>query len=309
MSAVGAGASAPRWRTWVALAGGVLIVSTAAILIREAQAAGVPSLAIAAWRLVGAALLLAPFVLALRRAELAALPARDHWLGMASGLFLALHFATWIASLEYTSVASSVALVTTNPIWIALFSFLVLRERLPVARVIAVAVAIAGSLIVLVDDGSSAATHAPRPALGNALAIGGALAVCGYLLIGRRLRAHVSLLAYVGIVYAVAGAALIVAALASGVPLWGYSAGAWILLAALALGPQLLGHGAVNYALKEVSPTVIALAVLGEPIGAALLAWLLMGEGIGPVKLCGLALLLAGIFLAARSESRAPAPA
>ncbi|MFN0163254.1 MAG: DMT family transporter [Burkholderiales bacterium] len=305
MSVANAGASAPRWRTWVVLAGGVLVVSTAAILIREAQAAGVPSLAIAAWRLVGAALVLAPFVVMLRRAELAALPARDHWLGVASGLFLALHFATWIASLEYTSVASSVALVTTNPIWIALFSLLVLRERLPAARILAVVVAIAGSLIVLVDDGSSAATHATRPLLGNALAIAGALAVCGYLLIGRRLRVHMSLLAYVGVVYAVAGVALFVVALATGVALWGYSASAWVLLAALALGPQLLGHGAVNYALKEVSPTLIALAVLGEPIGSALLAWLLMGEGIGPLKLCGLALLLAGIFLAARSESGA----
>ena len=127
-----------RWPVYAALALGVLVVSTASILIRWAQAEGVPSLAIAAWRLTIAALLLAPFVWFKARTEITAMPRATLGLALASGVFLALHFASWIASLQYTSVASSVALVTTNPIWIALFSVLVLRERMPGLRVAAV---------------------------------------------------------------------------------------------------------------------------------------------------------------------------
>jgi len=141
------------------------------------------------------------------------------------------------------------------------------------------------------------------PLLGNTLALVGSLAMCGYLLLGRRLRAHISVLTYIGVVYAVAALCLMALALASGTQMGGYPYFAWILLAAMALGPQLLGHGAFNYALKHVSATMIALAVLGEPIGSTILAWLLFGEAVGPLKLAGMSLLLGGIFLAARSES------
>ena len=302
--------NAAGWPVYAVLAAGVLIVSTASILIRWAQAEGVPSLAIAAWRLGLAALVLAPLVWLKARSEIAALPRRHLGLALASGVFLALHFASWIASLEYTSVASSVALVTTNPIWIALFSLLVLRERVPALRLAAVALALAGSGVILwADSGTAGAVagvasvaSAPQPALGNALALLGSLTVCGYLLIGRRLRAGMSLLAYIGLVYGGAALCLMAAALASGTALWGYSTAAWACLAGLALGPQLMGHSAFNYALKHVTPTTIALTVLGEPVGSALLAWLLFGEAVGAVKLAGMALLLAGIFLAARSE-------
>ena len=291
-----------RWPVYAVLAAGVLIVSTASILIRWAQAEGVPSLAIAAWRLMLAALVLAPLVWCKARAEIAALPQSRLGLALASGVFLALHFAAWIASLEYTSVASSVALVTTNPIWIALFSVLVLRERMPGLRCAAVALALAGSGVILWADNGIVTVTAPQPALGNALALLGSLTVCGYLLIGRKLRAGMSLIAYIGLVYGGAALCLLAAALANGTVLWGYSTAAWACLAGMALGPQLLGHSAFNYALKHVTPTTIALTVLGEPVGSALLAWLLFGESISAVKLAGMALLLAGIFLAARSE-------
>ena len=294
--------AAPDWRTYVALGGGVLIVSTASILVRFAQTQGVPSLAIAAWRMALAALVLLPLVLARSRTELGALSRRDWWLAAAAGGFLAAHFASWIVSLEYTSVASSVALVTTNPIWIALFSLLVLRERIPLLRALAVALSLAGSGIVLWADTGPTVVGANNPLLGNLLALLGSLTMCGYLLLGARLRVHVSVLAYIGVVYAVAALCLMALALATGTRMSGYSYFAWILLAAMALGPQLLGHGAFNYALKHVSATMIALAVLGEPIGSTVLAWLLFGEAVGPVKLAGMALLLGGIFLAARSE-------
>ncbi len=294
--------AAPAWRTYAALAGGVAIVSTASILVRFAQSQGVPSLAIAAWRLALAALVLMPLVLLRSRAELAALSRRDWWLAAAAGVFLAAHFASWIVSLEYTSVASSVALVTTNPIWIALFSLLVLRERIPALRALAVALSLAGSGIVLWADTGPTVAGTSNPLLGNMLALLGSLTMCGYLLLGRRLRAHISVLAYIGVVYAVAALCLLALAVASGARMGGYPYFAWVLLAAMALGPQLLGHGAFNYALKHVSATMIALAVLGEPIGSTLLAWLLFDEAVGPVKLVGMGLLLGGIFLAAKSE-------
>ena len=204
--------AAPPWRIYAVIAGGVAVVATSSILVRLAQGQGVPSLAIAAWRLSIAALILLPFVLAMRGAELRALTRGDWRLAGAAGAFLALHFAAWIASLEYTSVASSVALVTTNPIWIALFSALVLRESMPRVRVVAVALSMAGSATILWADVGTAGAGSPQPALGNALALIVSLTVCGYFLIGRRLRAHMSLLAYIGVVYAMAAVCLMLMA-------------------------------------------------------------------------------------------------
>jgi drug/metabolite transporter (DMT)-like permease len=123
------------------------------------------------------------------------------------------------------------------------------------------------------------------------------------LLIGQKLRARMSLLAYIGLVYGCAAVCLMAAALVTGTLLSGYTAVAWACLAGMALGPQLLGHSAFNYALKHVTPTTIALTVLGEPVGSAVLAWLLFGEAITMAKLAGMTLLLGGIFLAARTES------
>ncbi len=289
-----------RARVLAVIAGGVLVVSTASILIRWLQAAGVPSLSIAAWRLAAAALVLAPLVLAGRRDELAALAWRDWGLAAAAGAFLAAHFATWILSLEYTSVASSVALVTTNPIWIGIASWFLFRERLGAVMIVAIALAIAGAAVIFLTDASDDAGPARSPALGNGLALLGSLAVCGYLLIGRRLRRTMSLLAYIGVVYATAAACLVLVAAAAGAPLGGFAAASWLMLAALALGPQLLGHSSLNWGLKYLSATFVALAILGEPVGSTALAWLLLDEPVAAVKLAGLALLLGGIFLAAR---------
>ena len=124
-------------------------------------------------------------------------------------------------------------------------------------------------------------------------------------MIGRKLRKSVSLLPYIWVVYSSAAIVLVITALAAGSPLTGYSDIAWICLAALALGPQLLGHSAFNWALKHVSATFVAIAILGEPIGSALLAWLIFGEAFAPLQLAGFCLLLAGIYLASRAEKTA----
>jgi drug/metabolite transporter (DMT)-like permease len=286
------------------LAVGVVAVSTSSILVRYAQAETVTPLAIAALRLLFAALLLTPFAAIGKREELARLTRRDLLLGVLAGLLLAVHFASWITSLYYTSIASSVALATTNPLWIAVASWLIFDERPGWRLLVGIGAALLGTLCIFAT-GPGAASHAPNPLLGNALALGSAVAISGYLLIGRRLRARLSLLPYVWVVYGSAALALVAAGMASGQPLAGLSGMTYFLILLMALGPQLLGHTAFNWALQRLAPAVIALAILGEPVGSALLAWLLFGEILSPLQLTGFALVLAGIYVGARPPKQA----
>jgi drug/metabolite transporter (DMT)-like permease len=300
------GPSAAKRRAYAALGLGVLIVSSSSILVRYAQAEGVPSLSIAALRLVLAALILSPLAAARASGEIRALSRRDLLLGLAAGGMLAAHFALWISSLAYTSVASSTALVTTNPVWIALASVLILHERLSGGLALAIAFALGGSALIFLADGGGGGGGGvlqPDPLLGNTLALLGAVSISGYFLIGRLLRRRLSLLAYVWLIYASCAALLVLIALIAGAPLRGFSDLGWAILLALALGPQLLGHTVFNWALKHVSATFIALAILGEPIGSALLALLLFGEGFSLLQSMGFFILLFGIFLAAREET------
>jgi drug/metabolite transporter (DMT)-like permease len=298
---VTAPAGPPRGLVYAVLAAAVAVVSTASILIRFAQAQGVPSLAIAALRLGIAVALLTPLALPSLRRELPRLSHRDLALAAASGAVLALHFAAWITSLEHTSVASSAALVTTNPVWVGIVSWLVLRERIRPVVAAGIVLGLAGSGLILASAPAEGAA-APRPLLGNALALCGALAASAYLLIGRGLRARLSLLSYVWIAYGMAALVLLCAATVSGALAAPLSPAALALLVALAAGPQLLGHTGVNWAVRHVPATVVALAILGEPVGAAALAWLLFDEGFAALQLAGFGVLLCGIFLAARAR-------
>jgi drug/metabolite transporter (DMT)-like permease len=287
---------------YVVLTIGVAVVSTASILIRFAQAEGVPSLSIAATRLGLAVLVLLPLAWVRARGEIAALASRDLALALASGAFLAIHFWSWITSLEYTSVASSTVLVTTNPLWVGLASVVLLREKLAAPAIAGLGLSLLGMLMTFVAE-PAVAMPAPDAALGNGLALVGALCASGYLLVGRALRARVSLIAYVALAYASAAILLCFAALFTGAPLLGHTAPAWLFLVLLAVGPQLIGHTTFNWSLRHLSATFVALAILGEPVGSAILAWLILGEGFTPIQLAGFALLLAGIFLAARGEA------
>ena len=288
------------------LATSVLVVSSAAIMIRFALAEGVSSLAIAAWRLGIAAFVLI-FIGAAKataRTELANISRKNLLLAGLSGVFLAAHFAAWISSLQYTSVASSVALVTTNPIWIALFSWLVFREKLGKWLLLGIAAAILGSVFIFAADARLETLSAgANPPLGNSLALVGSLTVCGYLLIGRRLRTTMSLLPYIVLTYSSAALVLLGMAWANGNALAGYSMLAWLCLLGLGLGPQLLGHSGINWALKHIPATFIAIAILGEPIGSSLLAWWIFGEQFAPLQLLGFTVLLAGIYFASRERA------
>ncbi len=280
---------------------GVVIVSTASILIRYAQADGASSAVIAAGRLAIAALLITPYALRRVGPEVLRIRRKDLLLCVASGVLLAAHFWTWIVSLEYTSVANSTALVTTNPMWVALLSAWLLRERPRRAQIAGVALTIAGTVLIFLASNSHGSA-ASSPALGNSLALLGALAASGYLLIGRSVRGNMSLLCYIWLTYSFAAIALIAAAIAGGETFVGVSTKAWLLIAAMAIGPQLLGHTAFNWALRRLSATVVAVSILGEPIGSALLAWWLLDEQFVALQLAGFAALLTGIFVAARAE-------
>jgi drug/metabolite transporter (DMT)-like permease len=289
---------------YLVLFGGVLVVSTSSIMIRGAQQMGVPSPTIAAGRLMLAALILLPIALRRSAPEIRRLSVRQLLLGIGSGAFLAVHFSSWILSLEYTSVASSAALVATNPLWIALASVLLFRERLTRLTWIGVAATVAGSVLIALSDGSGGAA---RDALfGDALALLGALAASAYFLIGRGLQRQLSTLAYVWLVYTSAAIILTaVAVLAAGGPgaaFAGYPPLAYLLLLGLAVGPQLLGHTAFNWSLRHLSATFVAIAILGEPLGSALLALLIFGQSFAPLQLLGFVVLLLGITLAARGE-------
>lgn len=276
---------------------GVVAVSWAAIFIRLAEA---PALSIAAYRLGLSAVPVGAFALARRRTELARLR-RGEWLLLgASGAALALHFAAWIASLSRTTVASSVALVTTQPVWVALLSALVLREPVSLQGALAVLVATAGGVTIAGAD----IALSGEALVGDALALVGAICAAVYFIVGRRIRPALSLASYVGVVYAVAAALLLLAALAMGAPLGGFSTRTWMMFLLLALVPQLLGHSALNWALRYLSAPFVSVTVLGEPVISTLLAIPFLGEWPGPVRVLGGAVTLAGVYLAVREEAQ-----
>lgn len=286
---------------YLVLGVGVVVVSFASVLIRFAHAEGASSVAIAAVRLSIASLVLAPFALLRADRELLRMGRRQFALCIVSGVMLAVHFWAWITSLEHTSVASSTALVTTNPLWVALASAVFLRERPGRAAMVGILLTLAGSVLIFAADASGRTwDSAASPLLGNALALLGAIAASGYLLIGRALRASVSLTVYIWLAYSAAALVLVVAAGASGVSFLALPTAAWLFMVALALGPQLIGHTSFNWALRRLSATFVAVAILGEPVGSALLAWLILGEQFSAAQFAGFTLLLTGIFVAAR---------
>jgi drug/metabolite transporter (DMT)-like permease len=298
----------------LALLFGILAVSTAAIFIRFAQE-NAPSLAIAVYRLAIATLLLTPFAIARNQGELRTFSRADVGLLCLSGIFLAVHFATWITSLEYTTVASSVVLVTTTPLWVALFSPLFLKERLSRWVVAGMLVAFVGGIVIGISDacGGPSGRFACPPVqqffqgkafLGDFLALAGAWAAAGYILIGRRMRAGVSLLSYTFVVYGVSALVLVFLAMFTRTNLVGYPGGTMVLFFALAIVPQLLGHSTFNWALKHLSAALVSISLLGEPVGSTVLAYFILNEIPSPIKLLGAALILTGIYLAVRAAPK-----
>jgi len=279
---------------------GVFAVSWAAIFIRWAQA---PSLSISAWRLVFAAIPAAVWALWRHPQELLRLERRTALGLLISGGALALHFATWIASLERTSVASSVSLVTTQPVWVALLAWLFLREKVGVRVMSGIALSVVGGGLVAGADFAVSA----GALWGDALALLGAVFAAIYFVVGRRVRATLSLPAYIGVVYAVAAGVLVIGSLLARQPLRGFSNATWLQLLLLALVPQLIGHSLLNWSLRYLSAPFVSLAILGEPVISTLLAIPLLGEWPGALQILGAVLTLSGVAVAAREEGGHPA--
>ncbi|HEX2356786.1 MAG TPA: DMT family transporter [Micromonosporaceae bacterium] len=277
--------------TAAAIVVAVLAVSSSGPLIVFAAA---PALAIAFWRNALAVGVLAPVALTRRRAELAALtrePGRRDGMFIAlSGLALAVHFGAWISSVKLTTVAAAVALGATQPVWQGLIAWGQGRRPSPLTW-LGISFAVVGAALATgADFGVST-----RAVAGDLLAVAGGLAVAIYTAFGERARASISTTAYTTVCYAACALALLAACVLAGVPLTGFDSATWLAIAALVAGAQLLGHSMFNYALHKVSATTISVLILLEVPGAALLAWVWLGQTPRPGALPGLALLLAGV--------------
>jgi drug/metabolite transporter (DMT)-like permease len=281
---------------------GIAAVSSASIFIRFAQREA-PSLVIAAGRLIPASLILAPPALMRYRAEYRRLGRRDWGLVVISGVFLGLHFATWVSSLEYTTVASSAVLVSTSPLVVAVASWLFLHEKIGRPVIVGLVVAMIGGVIVGLSDTSGTARNT---LMGDALALAGAITVAGYWLIGRRLRAKISVVPYIAVVYGVAAITLLTMAGVARQTFVGYSPIIYLWFLLLALVPQLLGHSSFNWALAHLPATFVAVATLGEPIGSSILALFILKETPTVVKIAGVLLILVGIVIASQRTTSSP---
>jgi drug/metabolite transporter (DMT)-like permease len=287
----------PPFNPYLALVIGTMAVSTGAIFARLADA---PALVIAAYRVGIASLLLAPVTWWKARDEIVKLSKRDLILAVLSGFFLALHFATWISSLDYTSVANSVVLVNTNPLWVGLLTPLIARE-IKRAALISIVISVIGGAIIGYGDFATGG----KALLGDGLALAGSLCAAVYLLLGRTLRRKLSLLPYIFICYGSAAVILWIIVLSLGLPITGFSTGTVAAFWGMALIAQIIGHSTYNWALKWLSAGLIAISLLGEPIGSTILAYILFDEGLTVYKFVGGGIILSAIYIAASSESRA----
>ncbi|RCK73857.1 MAG: Permease of the drug/metabolite transporter (DMT) superfamily [Anaerolineae bacterium] len=300
--------SRPPFPPGVAFVFGILAVSSGSILARYALAYASP-LVVSAYRLSIATLILLPVVLLRHRSQILALRGKALILTILAGIFLAFHFATWISSLMYTTVASSVVLVSTAPLWVALLAPLLLRESIRKGTVVGMLLALGGTILVGISESCRWEVGGLRcPAWGEFFGaqalwgdflalVGGFLAAC-YLLLGRSLRAHQSLFTYIFSVYGVAALVLLGWVAVTELPLLSYPRPAFGWFLALAIVPQLLGHSTFNWALRYVPTALVSIALLGEPLGSTLLAYLFLNETPDGLQLIGGALILSGLVIA-----------
>jgi drug/metabolite transporter (DMT)-like permease len=276
---------------------GVVAVSLSAPLIRLADA---PPLAVALYRNVFAAGILLPLAWIHQRDEIRSLSSLDWGMLVFAGAFLAMHFAAFIPSVTLTTVAAATVLVSTSAVFAAVGGKVLFGDAARRSTIAGLGIALAGA--VLISGGDFRAST--RAFTGDLLALTGAVLVAGYFLTGRSLRRRLSLLVYTGIVYSVCALLLVPAALVSGTRLTGYEPKVWLLFGLMALGPQILGHTTFNFLLRDVNATVIAVAVMAEPVGASLLALLFFGEIPSVIDVFGGLLVLGGVYLGISGEAR-----
>lgn len=280
---------------YAGLALGVSAVSSAAVLIRLADA---PALTIAAYRLVLASIVVVPIGLFTDWSALRLLTLKQWGLAAVSAACLAAHFAFWITSLEHTSVASSVIIVTANPLLVAIGARLLLREAASPSVMVGIGMALFGGLVITVGDWDLG----DRRLYGDFLAFLGAVAVAGYYIAGRSLRERLSLFGYIAPVYGGAAVILLVVVMVTGTAMSGFSLETYGYLALVGVLPQLVGHSSLNWSLGYLPATLVATAVMAEPVGATLLAWVVLDETPPVATVAGGGLVLAGVYVALRGR-------
>lgn len=291
----------PRpWQVGLILVVGVFAISTAAIFIRLAiAAAGVRgvgfSLFLAASRLTIASLLLLP---AWRNLKAASLSPGAVRYAAAAGICLAVHFATWITSLSFTSIAASTTLVTTNPVWVALLSWLWFKEKPTKLTMLGIGVALVGGILITLGDAGTV-TAGNNPLLGNFLALIGSWMISLYLLLGREAqRRGLGIGTYVAVAYTTGALVLLPLPLLLGASYLGYPLAVYLYILAMAVAAQVIGHTTLNWAVRWIAPTLVTLAILFEPVSSSFLGYLIFNELPGVMVLVGAAILLGGVALA-----------
>ena len=282
--------SQPGINPYMAVILAVCAVSFGAIFTKAAEA---PPLIVALYRIGFTVLLLMPVTLATGWRELRAMGRRDLALATAAGVMLALHFAAWITSLSYTSIASSTVLVNMHPLFTIAGGYLLYKERVSAKGLLGAGMALAGSVVVGYGDFRIGG----QALYGDLLAFAGAFFVAGYMFVGRGIRGRLSLFPYIIVVYGASVAVLLLAALFYQQPLYPYPPVTWLMFLLLAVFPTILGHTVFNWALRYVKASVVSVSILGEPVGATILAYFAFGQIPVPMQMAGGLLIIAGLVV------------
>ncbi len=278
---------------------GVVGVSFSAILTRFAEA---PTSVIAFYRLLFACLLTMPYSLYYQRSYFKNLTTQELFYSMASGIFLAAHFLTWIQSLSMTTIASSTVLVSLQPVFTMILGYFFYREKLPWMSAFGMLVAIGGSVVMGISDLQVDRAHL----LGDVLALSGGLFASFYMLIGRKLRANVPAATYCTLVYGACAATLFVFNMVFSIPITGVGSQNLVIFMALALVCTLGGHSIFNWSLKHLEAVKVSTACLGEPLGATILAYFILREVPGSLQLISGAIIIFGLYLFLRGTTIKP---
>jgi drug/metabolite transporter (DMT)-like permease len=292
---------------------GVVCASSGAIFVRLAQADGIGSLEIAAYRLLFSTIILVPIIISRYTSEIQAISKSIFLTIILGGCFLAVHFATWITSLQYTSIASSVVFVSSTPIWVCLYTVVVKKEKLSTGLILGLILALVGGAIIAFSDSCaftqqglkcSISITGGKTLIGNGLALVGAVMAAGYLLVGKKVRLKISLTPYIFLVYGIAAILLTLASLSFSLRMMQVPFQSILWLVCLAVFPQLVGHTSYNWSLKRFSTAYVSIAMQGEPIGSTLLGILLFKEIPTPVKVLGVIIIMVGIVLVTLQEKK-----
>jgi len=294
------------WQVGLILAIGVLMTSTSAIFIRLSLAianhSGISfSLFLAAARLIVTAILLIP---SWRNFKAKTYSPQAYYYAIAAGICLAFHFATWISSLSFTSIAAATTLVTTNPIWVALLCWLWWGEKPPRWVITGIIIALLGGVLIAFGDSNASQNHS-NPLLGDALALVGSWLASLYLLFGREAQKQgLGIGQYILIAYTTAAFCLLPLPLFSARGYWDYPPLVYLYIVLMAIFPQIIGHTSINWSINWISPTIVTLAILFEPLGSSFLGWLIFQE-IPPLTVLGGGLiLLLGVAIAAIGDKK-----